>query len=316
MRLVHKKAVNAQLLKGDNIILAAVGAQLVQFCFQRFTGALHLLDGKILSGIGFQFVDSQKSFRNLILNNTLLPLKRQRDALELAVTDDTMNTLEQLGVISALNDSYRESHGLASSNALDSAFDELENELDDALADSASSEAEPESETASVRVAESVPYTETADTYDADDVFPAATRFDEHVTSTNGMDTYSKLAGEISANHNGCEELTEEQREYFLSYGSYFQTAWLNAMYTDVDVDTGKYGNAVAWNDLTNYMYFFDEVTDYNDTELTNKIWSVMFGFYDEFGYDIDTLTDDEIAPYIDEVIQIAEANGAEVQFW
>lgn len=29
-------------------------------------------------------------------------------------------TLEQLGVISALNDSYRESHGLASSNALDS----------------------------------------------------------------------------------------------------------------------------------------------------------------------------------------------------
>lgn len=87
-------------------------------------------------------------------------------------------------------------------------------------------------------------------------------------------------------------------------------------MYTDVDVDTGKYGNAVAWNDLTNYMYFFDEVTDYNDTELTNEIWSVMFGFYDEFGYDIDTLTDDEIAPYIDEVIQIAEANGAEVQFW
>ena len=51
---------------------------------------------------------------------------------------DTMNTLEQLGVISALNDSYRESHGLASSNALDSAFDELENALDDALADSSS----------------------------------------------------------------------------------------------------------------------------------------------------------------------------------
>ena len=65
---------------------------------------------------------------------------------------DTMNTLEQLGVISALNDSYRESHGLASSNALDSAFDELENALDDALADSSSSVsmAEPESETVSV----------------------------------------------------------------------------------------------------------------------------------------------------------------------
>ena len=53
MRLVHKKAVNAQLLKGDNIVLAAVGAQLVQLGFQRFAGALHLLDGKILSGIAF-----------------------------------------------------------------------------------------------------------------------------------------------------------------------------------------------------------------------------------------------------------------------
>ena len=30
MRFVYKKSVNAQLLKGDNIILAAIGAQLVQ----------------------------------------------------------------------------------------------------------------------------------------------------------------------------------------------------------------------------------------------------------------------------------------------
>ena len=88
MRLVHKKAVNAQLLKGDNIILAAVGAQLVQLGFQRFAGALHLLNRKILSGIGFQFVDSQERFRNLILNNTLLPFKRKRDALKLRMTDD------------------------------------------------------------------------------------------------------------------------------------------------------------------------------------------------------------------------------------
>lgn len=70
------------------------------------------------------------------------------------------HTLEQLGVISVLNDNYRESHGLASSNALDSAFDELENALDDALADSSSSVsmAEPESET--VSVAESTVYDE------------------------------------------------------------------------------------------------------------------------------------------------------------
>ena len=228
---------------------------------------------------------------------------------------DTMNTLEQLGVISALNDSYREDHGLASSNALDSAFDELENALDDALADSASSEAEPESETASVSVAESVPYTETADAYDAEDVFPAATRFDEQVTSTNGMDTYSKLAGEISVNHNGYEELTEEQREYFLSYGSYFQTAWLNAMYTDIYEDTGRYGNAVAWVDFVNYLYFYDEVTNY--CAITDRIMEfqeIEFDFDDE--YDMDTVTDIQAASYVDEVIQTAEANGAELQIW
>ena len=224
---------------------------------------------------------------------------------------DTMNTLEQLGVISALNDSYRESHGLASSNALDSAFDELENALDDAFVDSASSEAEPES----VSVAESVPYTETADAYDADDVFPAATRFDEQVTSTNGMDTYSKLAGEISANHNGYEELTEEQREYFLSYGSYFQTAWLNAMYTDIYEDTGRYGNAVAWVDFVNYLYFYDEVTNY--CAITDRIMEfqeIEFDFDDE--YDTDTVTDIQAAFYVDEIIQTAEANGAELQIW
>ena len=228
---------------------------------------------------------------------------------------DTMNTLEQLGVISALNDSYRESHGLASSNALDSAFDELENALDDAFADSASSEAEPESETASVSVAESVPYTETADAYDAEDVFPAATRFDEQVTSTNGMDTHSKLAGEISVNHNGYEELTEEQREYFLSYGSYFQTAWLNAMYTDIYEDTGRYGNAVAWVDFVNYLYFYDEVTNY--CAITDRIMEfqeIEFDFDDE--YDMDTVTDIQAASYVDEVIQTAEANGAELQIW
>lgn len=224
---------------------------------------------------------------------------------------DTMDTLEQLGVISALNDSYRESHGLASSNALDSAFDELENALDDAFADSASSEAEPES----VSVAESVPYTETADAYDADDVFPAATRFDEQVTSTNGMDTYSKLAGEISANHNGYEELTKEQREYFLSYGSYFQTAWLNAMYTDIYEDTGRYGNAVAWVDFVNYLYFYDEVTNY--CAITDRIMEfqeIEFDFDDE--YDTDTVTDIQAAFYVDEIIQTAEANGAELQIW
>lgn len=224
---------------------------------------------------------------------------------------DTMNTLEQLGVISALNDSYRESHGLASSNALDSAFDELENALDDAFADSASSEAEPES----VSVAESVPYTETADAYDADDVFPAATRFDEQVTSTNGMDTYSKLAGEISVEYNHYDELTEEIKEYFLSYGPYFRTAWLNAMYTDIYEGTGRYGNATALYDFVKYMSFYDEITSYYDpAPMSQAFHDVILSMEDQIY--VDTATDREAAPYVDEVIQTAEANGAELQIW
>lgn len=228
---------------------------------------------------------------------------------------DAMNTLEQLGVISALNDSYRESHGLASSNALDSAFDELENALDEALTDSASSEAAPESEAVSTSVTESVPYTETADAYDADDVFPAATRFDEQATSTNGMDTYSKLAGEISVEYNHYDELTEEIKEYFLSYGPYFRTAWLNAMYTDIYEDTGRYGNATALYDFVKYMSFYDEITSYYDpAPMSQAFHDVILSMEDQIY--VDTATDREAAPYVDEVIQTAEANGAELQIW
>lgn len=228
---------------------------------------------------------------------------------------DTMNTLEQLGVISALNDSYRGSHGLASSNALDSAFDELENALDEALTDSASSEAAPESEAVSTSVTESVPYTETADAYDADDVFPAATCFDEQATSTNGMDTYSKLAGEISVEYNHYDELTEEIKEYFLSYGPYFRTAWLNAMYTDIYEDTGRYGNATALYDFVKYMSFYDEITSYYDpAPMSQAFHDVILSMEDQIY--VDTATDREAAPYVDEVIQTAEANGAELQIW
>lgn len=228
---------------------------------------------------------------------------------------DTMNTLEQLGVISALNDSYRKSHDLASSNALDSAFDELESALDEALTDSASSEAAPESEAVSTSVTESVPYTETADAYDADDVFPAATRFDEQATSTNGMDTYSKLAGEISVEYNHYDELTEEIKEYFLSYGPYFRTAWLNAMYTDIYEDTGRYGNATALYDFVKYMSFYDEITSYYDpAPMSQAFHDVILSMEDQIY--VDTATDREAAPYVDEVIQTAEANGAELQIW
>ena len=40
----------------------------------------------------------------------------------------------------------------------------------------------------------------------------------------------------------------------------------------------------------------------------------IEFDFDDE--YDMDTVTDIQAASYVDEVIQTAEANGAELQIW
>ena len=149
----------------------------------------------------------------------------------------------------------------------------------------------------------------------ADDVFPAATRFDEQVISTNGMDTYSKLAGEISVEYNHYDELTEEIKEYFLSYGPYFRTAWLNAMYTDIYEDTGRYGNATALYDFVKYMSFYDEITSYYDpAPMSQAFHDVILSMEDQIY--VDTATDREAAPYVDEVIQTAEANGAELQIW
>ena len=60
MAFVHKKPVNAQLLKGDHIILSLIGAQFFQLGFQRFPGLFHLLDGEILACVDFQLIDGGK----------------------------------------------------------------------------------------------------------------------------------------------------------------------------------------------------------------------------------------------------------------
>ena len=88
MALVHKKPVNAQLFKGNYIVFTLIGAQFFQLGFQRFPGLFHLLDGEILACVDFQLVDGGKRFINLLLNDALLPLKGQRNALKLAVPDD------------------------------------------------------------------------------------------------------------------------------------------------------------------------------------------------------------------------------------
>ena len=209
---------------------------------------------------------------------------------------ETLNLIMQNVALSEISDSYCKDHGIASSNALD----ELENALDDALADLSSSVsmAEPESET----------YTEDTD---SDNSAQTAIRSDRKVVSTNGMDTYSELSGDISVdiNHYEIGEMPESTKEYYLSYGNDFDTAWLNAMYTDVYVYSGKYSNLDAWDQFTRYIAFYDEVVDY-DTERAPA--PELYDVY--YAYDPDT--EEEAGQCVDEVIQIAEESGAEIQFY
>ena len=217
---------------------------------------------------------------------------------------ETMNLLERYAVLSKISESYCKNHGIASSNAMDDAFNELENALNDAFPDSSSntSMAEPASEPESE--------TYTADTA-SNTSTRMATRSDRKLTGTNGVDTYSELSGDISVDINSYEigEMPESTKEYYLSYGNDFDTAWLNAMYTDVYEYSGKYSNLDAWDRFTQYIAFYDEVVDYN-----NELAPAP-GLYDVY-YAYDPATEEEAGQCVDEVIQIAEESGAEIQIW
>ena len=217
---------------------------------------------------------------------------------------ETMNLLERYAVLSKISESYCKNHGIASSNAMDDAFNKLENALNDAFPDSSSntSMAEPASEPESE--------TYTADTA-SNTSTRMATRSDRKLTGTNGVDTYSELSGDISVDINSYEigEMPESTKEYYLSYGNDFDTAWLNAMYTDVYEYSGKYSNLDAWNRFTQYIAFYDEVVDYN-----NELAPAP-GLYDVY-YAYDPDTEEEAGQCVDEVIRIAEESGAEIQFY
>ena len=79
--------------------------------------------------------------------------------------------------------------------------------------------------------------------------------------------------------------------------------------YTDVYEYSGKYSNQVAWERFTEYMVFYDEVVDYN-----NELAPAP-ALYDVY-YAYDPATEEEAALCVDDVIQIAEENGAEIQIW
>lgn len=88
VRLVHHQAVHAQLLKGDDVILAALVVELGQPCLQRFPGTLHLLDRVAFRLLCLGLLDSFQDFFNLALQNGLLALQAHGDFFKLAVADD------------------------------------------------------------------------------------------------------------------------------------------------------------------------------------------------------------------------------------
>lgn len=221
---------------------------------------------------------------------------------------DTMNLLGQYAVLSAANESYCKNHGIASSSPLDS--------LDDILNDTASTTAEPEGKVESTAESASEPKAETSaeepDTTDEEET--GLITEDRKVHSTNGIDTYWELAGDISAFMGTYEsgQMTEEDRAYFQSYSSkLFFTQWQNAMYTDVDEYHWKYGALVGWHEFVTYLNFYDDVASVNGLNL------IPSEYYDVlYSVTLDPTTDDEAEPYVNEVVDIAENNGAEIQIW
>ena len=53
MCLINENTVNAKLFKGHNVVLAGLIVQLFEFLFDRFLGALQLLDGEVVAAISF-----------------------------------------------------------------------------------------------------------------------------------------------------------------------------------------------------------------------------------------------------------------------
>ena len=88
MRLVNEDAVNAQFLKGDHIVLAALVVQLVDLGLQALLGFLHLFDGEVLGFFSLGFGNAHHNFVDLLLQNGPLALYAHGDLLELRMTNN------------------------------------------------------------------------------------------------------------------------------------------------------------------------------------------------------------------------------------
>ena len=72
MRFVHVQAIHAQLLKGDNIILAIFRLQLFELQFQLLSGTDELLDRKLVAASAGQFLNAGGDLVDLIFDKALL----------------------------------------------------------------------------------------------------------------------------------------------------------------------------------------------------------------------------------------------------
>ena len=88
MRFIHKEPVHAQLLKVTTSSFFLVGFQLFQPCFQRFARRFHALDGKTLAILLLHFLDALRDLVNLLAQQPLLTLLRNRNLFKLAVPDN------------------------------------------------------------------------------------------------------------------------------------------------------------------------------------------------------------------------------------
>ena len=101
MALVDEDTVNAQFLKGDHIVLAALVVQLVDLGLQALFCLLHLFDGEVLRFFSLGFGNAHHDLVDLLFQNGPLALYAHRDLLELRMPDNN-------GVIVACGDAPTE----------------------------------------------------------------------------------------------------------------------------------------------------------------------------------------------------------------
>ena len=86
--LINENPVRPKLLKGNDVILAALVVELGQPCLQRFPGALHLLDRVAFRLLRLGLLNAEQNLLDLALQNGLLALYTHGDFLKLRMSDD------------------------------------------------------------------------------------------------------------------------------------------------------------------------------------------------------------------------------------